>query len=141
MLPNISIFPTFSSGEPAMDQLHHDLFTALDELSDVTDREFQEGYGMLVGKLERAFRSEEQWMEDSDFPAMRVHQEQHARVLGGLHNVHVRVMNGDLEIGRKVIAELLPQWLAFHISTMDTALAVAMQMNPVATGEAIQLTH
>jgi hemerythrin len=124
-----------------MDQLHHDLFTALDELSGVTDHEFQEGYGSLVSKLERAFRSEEQWMEESDFPAMRIHQEQHARVLGGLHNVHVRVMSGDLEIGRKVVSDLLPQWLAFHISTMDTALAVAMQMTRVTTGEATQPVH
>lgn len=122
-----------------MDKLHHDLFATLDELSCVTDYEFPEGYCSLVRKVERAFRAEEQWMEDTNFPAMLVHQEQHARVLGGLHNVHMRVMSGDLEIGRKVVDDLLPQWLAFHISTMDTALAVAMQMSPAATAEAAPL--
>lgn len=120
---------TILPGVPAMDKLHRDLFATLDELSCVTDHEFPEGYSTLVRKVERAFRVEEQWMEDTDFPAMRVHQEQHARVLGGLHNVHMRVMGGDLEIGRKVVDDLLPQWLAFHVSTMDTALAVAMQMS------------
>lgn len=132
-MSHTAFLPTILPGVPAMDKLHHDLFATLDELSCVPDREFPESYGALVRKVEHTFRAEEQWMEDTDFPAMHVHQEQHARVLGGLHNVHMRVMSGDLEIGRKVVDDLLPQWLAFHISTMDTALAVALQMSSVAT--------
>lgn len=131
--------PTICAGVPAMDKLHHDLFATLDELSCVTDREFPEGYSLLVRKVERTFRAEEEWMEDTNFPAILAHQEQHARVLGGLHNVHMRVMSGDLEIGRKVVNDLLPQWLVFHISTMDTALAVAMHMSPTAVTEAAPL--
>ncbi|MEN3295907.1 MAG: hypothetical protein V7642_5160, partial [Burkholderiales bacterium] len=30
--------------------------------------------------------------------------------------------------GREAIEKLLPQWFAFHISTMDMALACAMQV-------------
>lgn len=131
MLPYI-YSPIPSSGVLAMDTLHHDLFVALDELSCTDDRAFPERYGMLVHKVERVFRTEEQWMEETDFPAMQSHQEQHARVLGGLHNVHRRVMSGEIDVGREVVTHLLPQWLAFHISTMDTALAVAMQMSPTA---------
>ena len=115
-----------------MDTLHHDLFTVLDELSGIDDRAFPEGYRALVCKVERVFRTEEQWMEDTDFPAMRSHQEQHARVLGGLHNVHRRVMNGEIDVGREVVEHLLPQWLAFHISTMDSTLAVAIQLSTAA---------
>lgn len=140
MMSHTVFLPTILPGVPAMDRLHRDLFTTLEELSCVTDREFPEGYSTLVRKVEHAFRAEQQWMEDIDFPGMLAHQEQHARVLGGLHNVHLRVMEGDLEIGRKVVDDLLPQWLAFHISTMDTALAVAMQMSPAATmGETASL--
>jgi len=112
-----------------MDTLHHDLFVTLDELSCTDDRMFPERYGMLVHKVERVFRTEEQWMEETDFPAIRSHQEQHARVLGGLHNAHSHVMNGEIDVGREVVARLLPQWLTFHVSTMDAALAVAMQMS------------
>lgn len=67
-------------------------------------------------------------MEDSEFPLTRSHREQHARVLGALHRLHRQVMDGDLEPGREAIDNLLPQWFAFHISTMDTALAYTMQM-------------
>ncbi|HEX7650527.1 MAG TPA: hemerythrin family protein [Noviherbaspirillum sp.] len=135
MTPHAASLTTTFPGLPIMDRLHRDLFAALDELSHVSDHEFLEGYRMLVRNVERAFRQEEEWMEKANFPAMHMHQEQHARVLGGLHNVHMRIMGGDLQVGRKVVDDLLPQWLAFHVSTMDTALAVAMQMSSALTGE------
>jgi hemerythrin-like metal-binding protein len=128
MLPHMHS-PIPLSGVPAMDKLHHDLFVTLDELSCADDRTFPEHYGILVHKVERVFRTEEQWMEATDFPGLRSHQEQHARVLGGLHNVHSRVMNGEIGVGREVAARLLPQWLTFHVSTMDAVLALAMQMS------------
>lgn len=127
--PPMSIWLTeASSGAPAMDRLHQDFFHALEEVSSCKDYEFTSRYGAFVGTVERAFREEEQWMEDIDFPVLHMHQEQHARVLGALHNVHFRVMNGELQLGREVVEQLLPQWFAFHISTMDTALALAMQL-------------
>jgi hemerythrin len=120
--------PEISSGVPAMDRLHHDLFSALDGLSCCEDHEFGVRYADFVSKAERAFREEEQWMEDIDYPLLGIHLEQHARVLCALHHVHSQVMNGDLALGRKVVEELLPQWLVFHISTMDTPFAIAMQL-------------
>lgn len=117
-----------SSGLRAMDRLHHDLFNALDELSCSVDSNFGAKYAAFVGKIEQAFREEEEWMEAIDFPALDNHQEQHARVLGALHNVHSKVMFGDLTLGRHVVDELLPQWLMVHISTMDAPAALAIQL-------------
>lgn len=108
-----------------MDKLHHDLFATLEQLSLVPDAEFGKGYIDMVRKVEYTFRTEEQWMEECDYPGLAAHLEQHARVLGGLHHVHGMIMHGDLCTGRRVVDELLPQWLAFHFSTMDTALAAA----------------
>ncbi len=67
-------------------------------------------------------------MEEIDFPIIKSHREQHARVLSALHHVHSRVMNGDLVMGHEVVEKLLPQWFVFHISTIHAALAAAMQM-------------
>lgn len=120
--------PEISSGILAMDRIHHDLFSALDELSLSDDQEFGGCYAEFVRKVEMAFREEEQWMDVIDFPGLVIHQEQHARVLGALHHVHAEVMRGNLALGRRVIEELLPQWLVFHISTMDSPLALAMQL-------------
>lgn len=116
------------TGVPALDRLHQDLFEALDKLSSSPDGEFGNGFNVLVEQAERTFQTEEQWMEDLDFPSLNIHREQHARVLLALHKVNSRVLSGELEAGREVVNELLPQWLAFHISTMDATLANAMQM-------------
>ena len=116
-----------SSGVPAMDRLHHDLFSALDALSRADDRHFGAQFSQFVGAVEMLFREEEAWMDDLDYPEVAMHQEQHARVLGALHHVHAQVMDGDLQTGRHVVDELLPQWLLFHISTMDTPFAATMQ--------------
>lgn len=117
-----------SSGVPAMDQLHHDLFSALDRLSSSEDADFCEEFATFAGQVERAFRTEEAWMDELDYPEMAAHQEQHARLLGALHHIHAQVMGGDVGTGRHVANELLPQWLLFHISTMDTCVAVTMQL-------------
>lgn len=128
MLPT-SWSPNNSSGVPAMDQLHRDLFGSLARLSKSEDSEFANDYKALLCQVERAFDEEQQWMEEIDFPSLRAHQEQHARVLGALHTVHARVMDGELALGREVIMNLLPQWLGLHISTMDRSLALEMQMH------------
>lgn len=123
--------PFFSTENPfgisPMDRLHKDLFMSLDQLSTVSDDDFCDSFTAFLSQIERAFRLEEQWMEDIDFPAFRAHQEQHARALGALHCAHAQVMNGDLELGREVIEELLPRWCAFHMPTMDRPLSLAMQ--------------
>lgn len=117
-----------SSGTPAMDRLHHVLFSALNALSSSNDESFYTEFTIFVETVERAFREEETWMDDLDFPAISTHREQHARVLGALHHVHAQVMGGDISLGRHVADELLPQWLLLHISTMDTPFALAMQL-------------
>lgn len=67
-------------------------------------------------------------MERIDFPALNSHREQHARILSGLHHVVPHVMNGEIESGRQAI-ELLQEWFLFHLTTMDLALAVAVDLD------------
>lgn len=118
-----------SSGVPALDRLHYDIYKALDAVSASSDNEFSERYGAFVYQVERTFREEERWMEEIDPIVMRHHQEQHARVLGALHNTHLRVMNGEIQLGREVTDQLLPQWFALHRSTMDATLAFAISLS------------
>jgi hemerythrin len=124
------------SGVLVMDKLHGDLLNALEVLSSSTDKEFGARYGSFVDMVEHSFREEEEWMEDIDFPVLHMHLEQHARVLSALHNVHFRVMNGEFQLGHEVVEQLLPQWLAHHIATMDIPLAVAIQSKPRQRAEA-----
>jgi hemerythrin len=120
------LFSAMSTGVTAIDDLHRDFADAMQQLACAQDHAFEEQYCAFVKKAERAFSIEEHWMEEINCPLLRSHREQHARVLGALHNVHGRVMDGNIELGREVVGKLLPQWFAFHVATMDVALAAML---------------
>lgn len=118
-----------STGIAEMDRLHFDFFEALSELTAMSDEEFALAFRGFVHHAEKAFAREEQWMEETDFAADKSHREQHARVLSALHHVHSLMLGGDILVARETVETLLPQWFAFHIATMDMALATAMQVS------------
>jgi hemerythrin len=113
---------------PALDELHRDFFMDLNSLCSGPDETFSPRYVVFVETVEHIFRQEEQWMEEVDASSLQQHQAQHARVLGALHNVQCRVMDGDICLGRDVAERLLPQWMAFHMATLDTLLATEIQL-------------
>lgn len=117
-------------GVPAIDAAHKALLDALFFLSSAPDPQFAAGYFALVAQFERDFREEEDLMEKIRFPDRRGHREQHARVLNGLHDVDPYVTHGDFEPGREAIKQL-PRWFLLHLSTMDLALAVALDLASV----------
>lgn len=115
-------------GLPSLDRTHRALADALSALTDAPDPEFARGYLALVAAFERDFRAEEALMEEVGLASFQVHMEQHARMLSALHHTASRVQQGDVGAGREALM-LLPQWLAFHIATMDAELARAVQEN------------
>lgn len=116
-----------SLGVPALDDAHKMFVEDLARLAIMPDHGFGAGLFALIASVERDFRQEEELMEGIEFPALQSHREQHARVLSALHHVVPEVMRGDCESARKAI-ELLPQWFSFHLSTMDMALAVTLDL-------------
>jgi hemerythrin len=114
-------------GVPAMDELHHAFFAVLEELEAASDNDFPARFDSLVDGIERDFAAEEKWMGEIKYGALQSHVEQHARVLSALHHAQSGVMAGDIAQGREAI-ELLSQWFVFHITTMDNALARAIQL-------------
>lgn len=125
--------PEMSLGVAGMDQAHQGFLEQLARLAHVPDAEFAAAYAALIDRVERDFYAEQQMMEEINFPANNSHVEQHARILSALHHANSRVMEGDIAAGREVV-ELLPQWFAFHLSTMDMALAIAYEL-ALAPGE------
>jgi hemerythrin-like metal-binding protein len=113
-------------GVPALDQSHEAMFEELARLAMAPDQDFAHWYPLLIVAMERDFREEEEMMEVLDLPSFRVHREQHARMLSGLHHTASSVMAGHVAPGRQAI-RLLTQWMVFHIATMDKALAAALQ--------------
>ena len=123
-------FATKSSGNfPAFDVLHRECCEAIEFVSRSDDAGFPAAMEYMLKHLAHAFRIEEYWMEDRNYPALLSHREQHARVLAALHHVQAAVLDGDMPIGRHAIGDLLPKWLALHVDTMDTALSLALRFN------------
>jgi len=117
-----------SLGVGGMDVAHKEFLDDLTELLTVPDDQFAPAFMQMIDTAEKGFRAEEELMEAIDFPGLHEHREQHARVLGALHHVAPHVMGGDIELGREA-ADLLPQWFLHHLSTMDTALAFALDLH------------
>ena len=96
-----------SPGVAALDELHRSCRDALDELACADPNTLKSGFTELVTRFEDAFRTEDEWMDNLDYPALNSHREQHARVLGALHHVHGELMGGDIALGRHVVEAIL----------------------------------
>jgi hemerythrin len=127
-MPQTIWSPEMETGLDAMDDLHREFCEALAGQSSLPDDVFCNAYPAFIMTIERAFRTEEQWMEEIDFPSLKSHREQHARVLGALHGTQSMVLDGDVMTGRKIVDQLLPEWFMFHASTMNMAVALALQL-------------
>ena len=108
-------------GVDDIDEAHRALLDMINALLDGEDGDIVRGMAPLVDMLERDFREEELQMEQVDYPGIRTHREQHARVLATLH----RIAPGYVAASRAGLI-LLPQWLSVHLSTFDSALAAAV---------------
>jgi hemerythrin len=116
-----------SLGVPAMDEAHKALLEELGKLANADSEQLVAGFGALIALLERDFHEEEALMEKIAFPALQSHREQHVRALDGLKQAYPYINAGDLEVGQETILQLT-RWFLIHLSTMDLALAVALEM-------------
>jgi hemerythrin-like metal-binding protein len=131
-----------------MDILHRRVEDALHAALTSDDHDFLPRFRTLAAALEETFATEESWMEEIDYPATRSHREQHARVLSGMHHVHCSLMAGEVGAARTVVACLLPDWLKLHVATLDTALAMYLQVtgmpqldSPLSAGQLLTRTE
>lgn len=115
--------PAMELGNPVLDAAHRELFDEMLRLGNAPDSELRAGFPVLADRMERDFREEEALMETIEYPGIKEHREQHARVLSALHHVDVE----DVAAARECL-ELLPQWFEVHLATMDTALAVGLDL-------------
>ena len=126
-MKTLAWLPQMSLGIPVMDDAHKAFVETLGFLQTAPDHEFAVELFAMIARLERDFRKEETLMEQVDYSGLPNHREQHARVLGALHNLVPAVMREEFEQARKVI-DLLAQWFVFHLATMDSALAVTLDI-------------
>jgi hemerythrin len=126
-MPDSNCPSELRTGLPEMDALHARLYETILSTSELPANQLASGFQALAHRVGQAFAMEELWMEGATTADSKIHREQHALVLSGLHHTHSKIMSGDLAAGRDVLERLLPQWLYFHSDTMDSPLALAVQ--------------
>ena len=121
-----------SLGLPEVDLAHKQFLTQLALIADAPDHEMKDHLSALIAGMESDFYQEEALMEKINYPEIKVHREQHARVLSAFHQAMPDVLRNDFHSARKAL-ELLPQWVVMHIITVDKALVLYMEQMKAAT--------
>ena len=120
-----------SLGLPSIDHAHQILLQEVNQLASLPDSELSTHLFSLIKALESDFVDEEQLMEQSNYPDIRLHRELHARVLSALHRVVPFMLNNEFAPVRE-ITELLPSWLVMHMMTVDKVFTSYLQAQSLA---------
>jgi len=93
------------------------------------DERFVREFPSLVAAVEAGFRHEEMVMEALAYDSLHEHRAENATLLAALHRVTPLVEDGDVALGRQVLAALRDV-LALHRLTTDLTLAMATRRSP-----------
>ncbi len=113
----------------AIDQDHDEFINLLNAL-DTSNTEFPALFQHLYEHTEQHFERENVLMTRSAYTGIVDHKAEHQRMLGEFKQFKSRVDKGLIGFGRAFVKDRLPQWLALHVTTMDTALAVHLNNQP-----------
>ena len=91
----------------------------------------------LIAHSIEHFEQENRWMEETNFPPVGCHKQEHDSVLEIMREVRSRYLAGETDLGQK-LAEELPHWFEHHVDTMDNMLArfmIAWNATPAPAAE------
>ncbi|HYQ72601.1 MAG TPA: hemerythrin family protein [Gammaproteobacteria bacterium] len=110
-------------GIPQMDATHREFVDLVNRLGESGKAGFLCRFEELVRHTEDHFSAENALMQESGFPAIREHMDEHRRVQGDLQRLLARVEAGSTVLAHAYVIEQLPPWFRLHAVTMDSALA------------------
>ena len=112
------------SGVSEMDETHAEFIALVNAIGATRDAgDLRHLLRSLVEHTRAHFALESKLMSTCDFPAVREHEEEHARVLGDLSRYAAMADRGMPEMAKAFVCEYLPAWFRAHAATMDSALA------------------
>lgn len=111
-------------GFPAMDDTHREFVDHLDALFQATDATIAQRLQEMIEHSEQHFSQENQWMEQTEFPARECHINEHAAVLASMREVLAYLLSkdGDPNEARRLAIEL-SRWFPSHTDYLDASLA------------------
>lgn len=112
---------------PPMDATHREFMALLAAAGEASDADFVARFDELLEHTRRHFDNESALMRQCGFPATAEHESDHQRILGDLARLRRGCDQGRLAFARDYVDYGLPEWFAFHLSTMDTCLAACLR--------------
>lgn len=110
-------------GYAPMDQVHETFVAVVAHLQHCADAEVAVALDAVHTHLREHFGSEDQWMQETGFPARDCHIDEHAAVMQSVQQVQERLaQQGDVALCRR-LADELARWFPGHADYLDSALA------------------
>ena len=135
-MPGIQWTESLHLGDAATDANHEAFCALLNAVADASDAAFVPALDAFIEHTEVHFAEENAWMEAAAFPPVHCHRNEHDNVLALCREVCKRAAAGEMELGRRLVAEL-PAWFADHVDVMDRMMTTYLaQLGPGARGEA-----
>lgn len=109
-------------GYAPMDGIHEEFVACVSALNQASDDRLPTILDSLAEHCVRHFREEDNWMEQTTFPARECHMNEHAAVLKSVREVQELLALGDTGVCRR-LAQELANWFPGHADYLDSALA------------------
>lgn len=112
----------FLLGYPQMDQVHQEFVGIVARMEHAADSDLPALLEDLATHTRAHFETENTWMLETAFPPRQCHIDEHAAVMQSVDDVRVLVAQGNLEVCRRLVLELI-RWFPSHADHLDSALA------------------
>lgn len=116
----------YRKGIAAMDATHQEFVSIVNQLLECDDAKLADNLKILLQHSRAHFDQENRWMEESAFPPIGIHMDEHQRVLGIIEQLIEQTHAGQINDTRDAIKQL-PGWFEQHAASMDNALAMHMK--------------
>ena len=117
----------FSLNLSVMDDTHKEFVELYNKIIIADDHRFPELFETFISHTTNHFNTENTLMEQSNFPAINEHKDEHRRVINELKYFQTKVNELKFSFARFYIKDRIPLWFKLHLATMDSALAAHLK--------------
>lgn len=121
-MPAYAWSPKFALGDDQMDATHHEFVALVDAVLEAPDERMLECVDSLIAHTRVHFDEESRRMQETGFPPIHCHENEHAEVLSAVVEARGYIAEGKFKVGR-VLAQELANWFEGHVDFMDKVLA------------------
>ena len=115
--------PTPLLGVPLMDRDHETLDRLFEKAAEADDAGLPAALEAIATELGAHFAREEVLMTEARVPILLCHLELHAQLLREVEKMRDVIGSLDRDTARQIVAVVLPDIVANHVATADTASA------------------